>query len=171
MSLSNTEKIAAIIRDAGGRVVGRTRLQKIAYLLTEVGLETGFSFVYKHYGPYSEDVATATRHGHLLGHLQESEQIANWGGSYSIYTVSSPGSEQTPTARRELAELAANSDAIELELAATAVFLAKDGFHDPWGETARRKPEKAENGRIEQAKELLERLRTIKTPTALPNFE
>ena len=37
----------------------------------------------------------------------------------------------------------AQASAIELELAATAAFLAREGQADPWGETARRKPEKA----------------------------
>ncbi|MGO9263990.1 MAG: hypothetical protein ACLQBA_03725 [Candidatus Binataceae bacterium] len=170
MSLNNVSKVAAIVRDAGGRVIGRTRLQKIAYLLTVTGLESGLSFTYKHYGPYSEDVATAARFGHLLGHLQETEQMASWGGSYSIYSVDSVIPAQIPAARRELASLAVNADAVELELAATAVFLARDGFDDPWGETARRKPEKAESGRIERAKELLHRLRRIETPTALPDL-
>jgi hypothetical protein len=36
-----------------------------------------------------------------------------------------------------------NADAVELELAATAAFLAYERFPDPWGETARRKPEKS----------------------------
>jgi len=170
MSVNDAEKIAAIVRDAGGRIIGRTRLQKIAYLLTVTGLETGLSFTYKHYGPYSEDVAIAARHGHLLGHLQENVQTASWGGSYSIYSVDAPIPEQIPVARKELAAIAVNADAAELELAATAVFLARDGFDDPWGETARRKPEKAGNGRIDRAKELLRRLREIRTPVALPDF-
>ena len=34
----DTEKVAAIIRDAGGKIVGRTRLQKTGYLLELAGL-------------------------------------------------------------------------------------------------------------------------------------
>ena len=36
------DKAAAIVRDAGGRIVGRTKLQKIAYLLELSGLGEGF---------------------------------------------------------------------------------------------------------------------------------
>ncbi|MGL5733530.1 MAG: hypothetical protein ACRCYS_01585, partial [Beijerinckiaceae bacterium] len=72
---------------------------------------------------------------------------------------------------RELfAKEAAVSDAIELELAATAIFLAKSGSPDPWGETAQRKPEKAVDGRIDKAKSLYEKLAQIQTPTRLPNL-
>jgi len=62
------------------------------------------------------------------------------------------------------------ADAVELELAATAAFLAIEGIPDPWGETARRKPEKAEGGRLLKAKQLYSRLRQISTLKDLPNI-
>ena len=54
-----TEKAADIVRAAGGRVVGRTRLQKIGYLLELAGLGEGFPYAYRYYGPYSEERLTA----------------------------------------------------------------------------------------------------------------
>ena len=59
MLLIEPDLIVAIVRDAGGEVTGRTRLQKIAYLLEVVGFGNGFQFSYKHYGPYSEGVAAS----------------------------------------------------------------------------------------------------------------
>lgn len=168
MPLNDSKKVAAIIADAGGRIVGRTRLQKISYLLTVTGMESGLAFTYKHYGPYSEDLATAARVGNLLGDLQECEYSASWGGSYSVYTTESPGPGNADDSRGRFAKVAAESDAVELELAATAVFLANEGYQDPWLETARRKPEKAESGRIDRAKELLRSLSLIQTPVPLP---
>jgi hypothetical protein len=168
MSSKNAVKVAGIVRDAGGRIVGRTRLQKVAYLLSVAGLEEGLPFVYKHYGPYSDDLATAARDAGLLGLLVETEQQASWGGTYSTYVVGEQPSPSVRPARRRLAEEAASADAIELELAATAVFLAKEGQRDPWRETARRKPEKAEGGRIERAQALYRRLSAIETPLPLP---
>jgi uncharacterized protein YwgA len=168
MQINNTKKVAIIIADAGGRVVGRTRLQKIAYLLTVTGMEDGLSFSYKHYGPYSEDLASAARMGNLLGDIQEIEQPTSWGGSYSIFTADPALAENSDVNRREFAKTASASDAIELELAATAVFLAREGYEDAWSETARRKPEKVENGRLVKAKVLLSNLAKIPTPEALP---
>ncbi len=168
MSLGDSKKVAAIIADSGGRVVGRTRLQKIAYLLTVTGMESGLAFTYKHYGPYSEDLARAARVGNLLGDLQESEYAAAWGGSYSIFTAQSSTFTTGDDSRRRFAEVAAESDAVELELAATAVFLSKEGYPDPWQETARRKPEKADSERLAKAKELLHSLSRIPTPVPLP---
>jgi hypothetical protein len=168
MSYETAVKAAGIVRDAGGRIVGRTRLQKVAYLLSIAGLEEGLHFSYKHFGPYSEDLATAAREADLLGLLSETEQQASWGGMYSTYVVDGAPHSSVSVARRRLAAMAAEADAIVLELAATAVFLAREGHPDPWSETARRKPEKAECGRIDNAKALYRRLCTIETPNAWP---
>ena len=174
MLMNDSMKIAAIIRDAGGEIVGRTRLQKVTYLLTVTGLEDRFSFAYKHYGPFSESVATAARDGHLLRNLTETVKATAWGGTYSVYQVTDAlddgASDQAPPGRRALASAAAAASAVELELAATAVFLHFDGAGDPWAETARRKPEKAQGGRLERAKNLLVQLRQIATPVRLPEF-
>jgi hypothetical protein len=160
--------VASVVTDAGGLVVGRTRLQKIAYLLSAAGLDDGFSFVYKHYGPYSDELFQYTRIAELLGLLHAEEQRAQWGGTYSTYSTPGQPTHGVPVARLALAQLAANADAVELELAATAVFLQKEGFADPWAETARRKPEKTEGGRLKRAKALYNQLRAISTPTPLP---
>lgn len=170
MSLSNTKRVASIIADAGGRLVGRTRLQKICYLLSVVGLEDGFSFRYAHYGPFSEELAEATHLGQLLGELQETKEVASWGGSYSIFQAQRPADTEADALRAQFASIAANCDAVELELAATAVFLAIDGYQDPWVETARRKPEKADEGRLNGARELLRKLSDVATPQSLPDF-
>ena len=170
MSHANALKTAEIVRDAGGRIVGRTRLQKVAYLLSVTGLEDGFRFVYKHYGPYSEELAAAARDADLLGLLSETEALASWGGTYSTFSVSYQLDPSVPAARRDLAKVAAAADAIELELAATAVFLAREGHGDPWSETARRKPEKAEEGRSEKARLLYHKLLEIETPVPLPEI-
>lgn len=168
MPLSDTKKVAAIIADAGGRVVGRTRLQKVAYLLTVTGFENAFDFKYKHFGPYSDELAAAAHLGRLLGDLVETEQSASWGGTYSIFTSAKQNSDVGDEARCRFARTASDSDAVELELAATAVFLAIEGFPDPWGETERRKPEKSDGGRLEKSKALLRSLSTLHAPIQLP---
>jgi uncharacterized protein YwgA len=159
---------AAIVRDAGGCIVGRTKLQKIGYFLEAAGVGSGFPFRYKHYGPYSEQLAAASEHAAALRLITEKESIANWGGLYSTFYTHLSTDPSTHPARRQLAQEMVNADAVELELAATAAFLASEGFRDPWSETARRKPEKAEDGRLERAKQLYRRLQQIRTPRSLP---
>jgi uncharacterized protein len=163
----DVDKVADIIRDAGGRIVGRTRLQKISYLLELSGLGEGFNFSYRHYGPYSEDLARSADYAVSLGIIKEEEQPASWGGVYSIYSASmaQPVNESS---RSKLIQEAASADSIELELAATAAFLVASGVTDAWRETAKRKPEKAQQGRLEKARALYRRLRQIDTPKQLP---
>jgi uncharacterized protein YwgA len=159
---------AAIVRDAGGHIVGRTKLQKIGFFLEAAGVGSGFPFRYKHYGPYSEQLAVAAQHAAALRLIIENEYVANWGGQYSIFRTQMLPDRSTHPARARLAQEMVNADAVELELAATAAFLANERFPDPWTETARRKPEKAEDGRLERAKQLYSRLQQIPTPRALP---
>lgn len=164
------EKAANIIRDAGGEIIGRTRLQKIAYFLESAGVGEGFAFEYRHYGPYSEDLSTATQIGKLFDELAEEERLASWGGKYSIFTSHREPDEVSTEIRKSLARAAASADAVELELAATAVFLFSEGEKSPWQEAARRKPEKVGGGRLERAKLLYANLQQFETPIRLPNL-
>lgn len=169
MSDSNFEEVANIIRDAGGKIVGRTRLQKIAYLLSVTGLDNNFQFAYKHYGPYSEHLASLAKIGALLGIVNERQDQTVWGGTYSTYTVDDVNGMDESRSRHSLASVAAAAESIELELAATAVFLSYDGYSDPWKETAQRKPEKSTPERLNNARVLLSSLAKVNVPCPLPS--
>jgi uncharacterized protein len=163
------EKAADIVRDAGGKVVGRTRLQKIAYLLEATGLGEGFTFEYRHYGPYSEQLARSVSSAELQGLIQEEEQPASWGGSYSIFTSTGTRKNAVKAARTAILDLGVKANPVALELAATAAFLALEGNSDPWDETTRRKPEKASE-RLNEAKDLYKQLQSINVPQKLPSI-
>jgi hypothetical protein len=167
---SDLEKVADIIRDAGGRIVGRTRLQKLAYLLELSGLGGGFPFEYRHYGPYSEELSIAIRNAALLGLLKEEEHETNWGGFYSIFTTPTTSDLPPSSNRYQLARQAVSADPVQLELAATAAFLATEGIADPWEMTGKLKPQKSEGGNLQKAKFLYQKLARIDTPRPLPNI-
>lgn len=166
---SDAEKAAAVIRDAGGEVVGKTRLQKLAYLLEATGLGSGFEFQYRHYGPYSEELADGLASAYYSNLITEEERTANWGGTYSIFRVKPSRGRNMNSARNEILQIGVNANPISLELVATAVFLANENCPDPWAETARRKPEKAEN-HLQSAKSLFSRFQSVNTPKRLPTF-
>lgn len=168
MTRSSVERVSSIIEDAGGRVTGRTKLQKIAYILEAAGLGEGFSFSYYHYGPYSEELTSAARDAAVLDLISEREQATSWGGFYSIYETNGRSVRSGESVRSTIAHIGASANSIELELAATALFLAKEGIADPWEETARRKPEKADAGRLAGAKELYKKIQSIEVPDPLP---
>lgn len=163
-------KAAEIVRDAGGTIVGRTKLQKVGYLLELAGLGVGFQFQYHYYGPYSEDLANEIRLADAFGLVDEQEKPTEWGGLYSIYTATAAAGNRDTGVRAIFAEEAAKIGSIELELAATAAFLAGEYPDDPWGETTRRKPDKAAEGRLEKAKEVYRHLCKLGTPNQLPHI-
>jgi uncharacterized protein YwgA len=162
------DRVAQIVRDAGGEIVGRTRLQKTAYLLSVAGFEDAFRFGYKYYGPYSESLSDSAELAAAFDRISESQQQAGWGGTYSVYR-SEHGPLSSDGRRVALAQEAARSDAILLELAATAAYLAREGRTRPWTETERRKPDKAADGRLHRAKDLYARLR-VASGNALPEI-
>jgi uncharacterized protein len=165
------QKAAEIVRDAGGRIVGRTRLQKIAFLLELAGLGEGFRFEYKHYGPYSEELADAIGVASLFGLVRIEDHPATWGGWYSIYEATSKAGDIASNRRAAFAKEAAKIGAVELELAATAAYLAAiEGYPDPWRETARLKPEKTAKGRLENAKGAYRSLMKFDVPRPLPKI-
>ena len=167
-------RAARIICDAGGALVGRTRLQKVSYLTELAGFPGGFEFEYRHYGPFSDDLASAMEIATGLGLVEEEERRAEWGGRYSIYRSTDRTPPSNDNSQVQFVTAAAKIGAIELELAATAAFLyADEGIGrnrsgDPWAETARRKPDKAGDGRLERAKTAYRRLRALSTPEPLP---
>lgn len=166
---------ARIVQDAGGELVGRTRLQKIAFLLKLAGFGDEFSFEYRHYGPFSEDLAQAMEIASALGPVKEEERVADWGGRYSIYTLQQDVGSADST-RAEFVQQAKRVNAVELELAATAAYLfVNEGIGgkaggNPWEETRRRKPTKAAEGRLERAARAYEELRRSKTMKPLPEL-
>ena len=158
---NDIEKITDIIRDAGGKIVGRTRLQKIACLLELAGLGEGFHFVYHHYGPYCEEVAWATDTACMMKMICEDEERASWGGLYSIYSLPELIESDCATVRMQLAQAAAKADTISLELAVTAAYFAANGKDAPWEEVEIHKPDKTKEGRLDGAKKLYKKLRLI----------
>src|SRR3546814_3903364 len=81
------QSAAALVRDAGGELVGRTRLQKVAYLTQLAGFADDFQFDYRHFGPFSEELAEAMEIAAGLRFVVEEERHTEWGGWYSIYKL------------------------------------------------------------------------------------
>jgi len=49
--MATVDNVIHLIRLNGGRVIGKTRLQKTAYLLESIGRGFSLEFDYHHYGP------------------------------------------------------------------------------------------------------------------------
>lgn len=158
----------------GGELVGRTRAQKMAYLLDRCGADFGLRFTYHHFGPYCFDLANGLDAARAEGRIGHEEKLsARHGVPYSIFT--SANDEGAPaglgrlpaTEARKLLRRMKNESDIVLELAATAVFLrdqwhyygkdkvAADATDAAVEETKRRKSLKATPERLAKALALL----------------
>ena len=158
--------VVNLIGLSGGKLVGRTRLQKEAYLLDCCGADLELSFTYHHYGPYSFDLADGWDDAKAEGCIEIEEQPGRHGVPYSIFalkketddTTDSFGRLSADAARVHLDKMKAVSDVV-LELAATIVFLRKEGHGEGTIEELKaRKPLKATAGRIKKAVALLRAL-------------
>lgn len=159
------ELIADMVTLADGELTGRIRLQKIVYLLDQLGLKSGAHYIYHHYGPYSENVADAISDAKFWGDLEEATDFRQSDGApYSIFKVRGKreltelGGLDLQRARSLLAKLKPINSTI-LELAATAHWLANVEKVSDWrSEIERRKAGKTTGGRLDRAVQLLDDL-------------
>ena len=169
---SGTPKfVSSLIVESGGKIVGRTRLQKMVCMLSIAGLDVGFDFSYHHYGPYSEDLSLAVSDADALGLLDEAECQTEWGGRYSVFEANDGEVVDAEiTAASPLLRVMCNADSVELELAVTAAFLNACGEENPWEEVRRRKSQKATVLRVRNAQELYSKIRDANPFNALPTL-
>jgi uncharacterized protein len=167
--------VVKIIRLNGGRLVGKTRLQKTAYFLEELDEGFGFEFGYHHYGPYSESLSDVTLDAKALNLLTIEHHTSQQGVDYAVFLdnnlpIDDEEFEQDEEDvgdddfRREILHVLSAYNPIELELAATADFLSKNGYGDDlWTETQRRKSSKLTAERMQRAKNLLADVELLNT--------
>jgi len=159
------DRVADIVIAAGGRLVSRVRLQKVAYLLDKLGAKSGFGFAYHHYGPYSRDLDNAVLDAEAFGKIEETyDRRQSDGARYSVFeaiTGNRPH-KYSYLANDRLQERAKELSAANvtvLELAATANWLLEEERVSDWKtEIVRRKGLKTRNGRLEEAVQLLSHL-------------
>jgi len=161
---------AELVQDAGGEIVGKTRIQKAAFFLERMGLGSGFDFYYKHFGPYSDDLARALHFARELGLTVEEDKKAAWGGVYTVFRSADNVGDGLDEPRHKVLGIARNSNPVALELAATALFLRNEGTAEPWSEVRGLKPTKATQENLKLAKKLYEELREVEAPVELPAF-
>lgn len=158
--------VSAVMRAADGTIVGRIRMQKIFYLLEQLGLGAGLSFSYYHYGPFSRDLSDAidrltTEESGVVNEVVQPME----NGSYSVFKEVKGGNTDgavewvgnIPFDRaRRLITLMKTPPSTVIELAATIHWLRHVEEVGDWQKEIRiRKPLKATDERIAAAENLL----------------
>lgn len=159
---TSADHVAKVIHLNGGKIVGKTRFQKTVYFLEEFGGGFGFDFDYHHYGPYSEELSLLMNDAEALNLCSVQWDATTSGTRYAVFNSDKEDflNESQDNRRKAILETLNDYDSVTLELAATADFLRKFELQEnEWEETARRKPKKASQERIEKAKRLLNSLK------------
>lgn len=157
--------IVGVVSLNGGKLVGKTRLQKVTYLLDACGMKSGFEYDYHHFGPYSAEVASSADLAELIGRISSEEKP----GFHSVPYVTFSTEESKPdrlgalTSKKisEKLSIMESYSAIVLELAATLHYLEhEEGYTQPGAqeEIKIRKTAKASPERLQQANDLLRKL-------------
>ena len=155
--------VVGLIALHGGELVGRTRLQKRAYLLHRCGANFDFPFVYYHYGPYSFDIADGCIDASVNKRIRIREKMGRHGSRYAIFTLKGKtgrhdriGTLSADDVRPMLRMMEMVTDTV-LELAATIVFLRDEGEYGEKAiaETKARKSLKATPERLAKAFSLI----------------
>lgn len=127
--------VVALVSAMGGKIEGRIRLQKSAYLLKQLGVRDfqGAPFRYHHYGPYSEPFSYVLHSSVISGLLQEIEQEHGEELVRYSYVLTDAGRRWLESAQREPDPVVERSAPLlraahyrTLELAATLLFIERD---------------------------------------------
>lgn len=110
------------------RVVGRTKLQKLIYLLKAAGAPIQYDYKLHHYGPYSAEVAGDVDLLDFIGSIEESiEPIDIYNQFLSTFTLREPVDASFSPSTSELAETLNAFRSTELEVAATIQYFKELG--------------------------------------------
>lgn len=153
--------VVGTVAFSGGELVGRIRLQKIVYLLDQLGMNSGAQFEYHYYGPYSEAISDAVTDAKFWGNINEvvKFRVAD-GAPYSSFKTDSPappmlGDLSADDAQKYLIKFMSCTSSV-LELAATVHWLAFVEKVPDWrSEIEIRKAGKTGGGRLDRALTLL----------------
>lgn len=162
--MKHASLVAQIVALNGGKLIGKTRLQKTVYLLEECGMDGGFFFDYHNFGPFSVELASATDVAQFSKKIKIREKRGYHDVPYSIFETGEPSPKKlgalTAKSAKSLLKLMDAVTANDLEIAATLHFVNSeyDGEVDADDEVRELKPVKATDERLDRAHSLLEDL-------------
>ncbi|MCY4502117.1 MAG: hypothetical protein OXE57_11210 [Alphaproteobacteria bacterium] len=158
--MNEEDAVVNLVALHGGRLVGKTRLQKGGYLLHRCGANLDSEFVYHHYGPYSFELAMGVKDARAHERIAEEDRVGFHGIAYAIFSteeVPVPMGGLSVERAKELSTRMDKEPNVVLELAATIAFLRDDENYGSAAikETKARKPLKATPNYLRRARELL----------------
>lgn len=126
--MRNTDKILALIKLANNKIDGRTKFQKIVYLLKNHGVDFSEKFKYHYFGPYSSELQLE------IEELVEQGIIKERSSNPYVYMIDDKFineiNDDILKEKKALIDLLVNEDYQDLELLATIHYLVNNNLKD-----------------------------------------
>ena len=126
--MTNKEKILALLKLAGNKIEGRTKFQKLIYILKNHGVDFSEKFKYHHYGPYSLDLQLE------IEELVDSGEIKETSANPYVYKLDPKVVDNIDNTmlrgKKSLVERLNSQDYRVLELIATIYYLKNNGINN-----------------------------------------
>lgn len=124
--LARLQKINQLLSAAGGKVTGRKKFHKLAYLCQEAGTDLGQSFVFHFYGVYSPSLADDLNLAERWKEITETPE----GLSYVIELNPElhPDKETSFSGGFKIAQALSGEEPAVLEVLSTIVYLDRHDF-------------------------------------------
>ncbi len=141
-------------------IIGKKRLQKMAYLATNLGAQANVRFYLHDFGPFSADIASAAEMLSLFGEVSETQtQIGTAKRFVTVYRIDAgtPIPERLPSAIADNIAQLDRYSTVELEIASTILFFYNNthNWHNSILATQTLKPTKSVPRIIQRATEAL----------------
>ena len=161
MKIEKFRYLAGVIAAHPNReLVARTRLQKTVWLLQRKGMPTDYGYMTHFYGPYSEGIQADIGLLESFGLISETLDRTSEGAPYYTLTAKPECKLDELAPFQVLIDVMANQSTTILELAATydAFRVQGDSHDEAVARVKRKKGAKCDDGRLERAFKLLEKL-------------
>lgn len=126
--LLRVEKIKQLLLAAGGKISGRKKLQKLAYLCQEAGTDLGQSFTFHYYGVYSPSLAHDLVIAEDWNEITEKPDGFGFGYIIELNPETIVEKESTLTSGFDVVNALAHEAPAVLEVLSTIVYLDRHGF-------------------------------------------
>lgn len=170
-----SDMLVEVVKINDNKMVTKIRLQKTLYFLWEMGLLSGVDdpdFEYRHYGPFSEDLAFAADDAIAEEKLATETRFGHHSEPYTIFRTTEKRCAPLTTGEhaqiRTALHVFRRYTGMEMELASSVHFLHRHGYPGDAAvnETRIRKPLKATEARLERARKLLREIEELGGTTA-----
>lgn len=151
----------------GNQIKGKKRLQKLAFFLTQAGAKSDAEFHIRDFGPFSVEIANATKFLAAIGTIDEREEPVGVSNTFmtvfQLNVAAVQGVKSLDAKYKKLLQALDRYPTLDLEVAATVVFFQSTGMRTDAAirRTKELKPTKASPQVLRKVPAIAECLRAV----------